>query len=439
MLLISDARLKALGLSEQTVRLLGPLIRGLLAVVVIGVATRQIITYAEIAETTVSVRRMGDFSVFYESSRRVVEGRGDPYETSAGLDTWPNLSPNLNPPPFVLLMTPLAFWRPLTAFSMWTTLSVASALLAVGIIFKELSVRVTLTTVTWTLVALSSAAATGALLLTAQVSWLLWGPVTLMWAAARRRRWIFAAVLLGLTMSVKPFLGLLVLSLAFNRQWLALVIAAAVALMNLAIGAAVLGLHAFVSWIAAIRSVTWAGHVFNSSVFGLTSRLFADRPLPIWSLQPLFRAPEWIQPIWFMAAAGLFTVTLGKLSERRAMNFEPRVIVDRQFAVLLSAALLMTPLGWVYYHFFLAGPCIALFSRERWRNALHWRPVVLAGALICFAPSPGTLTTGQPDPWATLTVGSAYFWGLLGVWICAVMFDGSGLQASGLRLPAPEV
>jgi len=420
MLLISDASLKALGLSARNVRLLGPLIRGLLAVVVLALGARQLLTYAQIAQTTMSVRGMGDFSVFYESSRQVVEGRGDPYDTGARLHTWPSLSPNLNPPNFVLLMTPLAFLRPLTAFSIWTTLSIASALLALGIIFKELGLPVSLTTVTWTLLALSSAAATGALLLMAQISWLLWGPVTLMWAAARRGRWVSAAVLLGMTMSVKPFLGLLLLSLAFNTQWLALVAAATVALTSVSIGVAVLGLQAFVSWIQAIRSVTWAGHVFNSSLFGFASRLFDDRPLPTWLLEPMFRAPEWIQPIWFVAAAGLLAVTIWKVYERWPTTLEREAAVDRQFATLLSAALLITPLGWVYYQFFLAGPCVALFSHEEWRKARQWRRFVLAGALICFVLSPGILTSGQPSALATLTVGSAYFWGLLGVWTCAV-------------------
>ena len=94
--------------------------------------------------------------------------------------------------------------------------------------------------------------------------------------------------------------------------------------------------------------------------------------------------------------------------------------VDRMFAVTLSAALLISPLAWIYYLFLLAGPFIALCLDDRWRKGLRWRKVVLVGAVICCMLSPGTLASGQPNGWATLSIGSAYFWGLLGVWVCAL-------------------
>jgi hypothetical protein len=109
----------------------------LVAVVALGFGCRQFLVYGEIAATTVSLRHMSDFSVFYESSRRVLEGRGDPYDPALVDDTWPNPSPNLNPPNFIVFMTPLAALPLLTAFSIWTTLSVASALLALRIFSKS--------------------------------------------------------------------------------------------------------------------------------------------------------------------------------------------------------------------------------------------------------------------------------------------------------------
>ena len=415
MFLISDDRLKLLGLSDYHARLFGPLIRALVAVVVLAFGIHQLVVYREIAATTISVRRMSDFSVFYESSRRVIESRGDPYGPAG--------TPNLNPPNFVVLMTPLAALPPIPAFSIWATCSVISALFALRIIFRELPLSLNMTTATWTFVALAGAAATGALLLTAQIAWLLWGPVTWMWAAARKGQWIPAAVVLGITMSVKPFLGLLLLPFAFKRRWSALIVAVAVALTSFSFGAVVLGFGAFVSWMRAIRGVYWAGYVFNSSIFGLSSRLLGEGPLPTWGLQPITKAPAWIQPVWIVASVCLIAFTVRQLYGRyptTAKSAERSVDIDREFATILSSALLITPLGWIYYHFFLAGPVIAVFTQEDWRRSLHWKPLVLVLSLTGLVLSPGRLMSGQPSPWATLTIGSAYFWGLLGVWMCTV-------------------
>jgi hypothetical protein len=49
----------------------------------------------------------------------------------------------------------------------------------------------------------------GRLLFSAQISWCLWGTVTYLWVAARRSRLTSAAIVLGVLVSIKPFLGLL--------------------------------------------------------------------------------------------------------------------------------------------------------------------------------------------------------------------------------------
>ena len=414
MFLISDTQLRSMGLSPRATTLWGPLIRSFLAILLVSVAVFQFVVYSELAATTISVRDMSDFGVFYESSRRVLRHM-DPY---VGGDAMRNQSPNLNPPHFILLTAPMALLQKPVAFALWTALSVASALFALIVMFREMDWRVNATTVTWTLVSILCGAATGALLHTAQIGWLLWGPAISIWARARRRQWTSAAVMLGVVMSVKPFMGLLLFPIVRKGGWRFGIISAGVASLCYGAGAAILGFSALFAWVRAIRSVTWAGFIFNSSLFGYVTRLLDDKSGPIWHLQPFRLAPEWVGWFWLLGSAGILLLTISRLPSRhREIGSEEfRLDVDREFAAVSSAALLITPLGWIYYHFFLAGPIVALVSDRDWRRAIGWRVWLLGAAFICLTRSPGELIGGQPSPWATATLGSAYFWALLAVW-----------------------
>jgi alpha-1,2-mannosyltransferase len=425
---ISDERLRAWGLSGPTVLLFGPLIRVLLTVLVLAFGAQRLLVYVEVARTTVTVRHMGDFDTFYRSSLRVAHEGGDPYDVVAVSGTSGLVrTPNLNPPHAVLLLIPLTLLDARTAFWIWAAGSAASALLALRLIFREIPIRLTPTSAAWTLFALLSAAPTGILLFAGQISWLFWGPVTYVWAAARRGRWNRAAFVLGLAMSIKPFLGLPLAILAVRKRWAPLTVALTTAIGCFAVGILALGWPTFISWIHAVQSITWAAHIFNASLFGFIERLFGHHPQSIWELTPLATAPSLVWPLWFLAsasagAASVWVLSRGGPGEAGDPNAEPYAI-DRMFALTLSAALLVSPLAWIYYHFFLAGPFIALCSVKRWWNGFAWRKCLFVGAAIALTFAPGTLTTAQPHAWATFTIGSAYFWSALAFWICALPGD----------------
>src|SRR5262249_1479369 len=152
---------------------------------------------------------------------------------------------------------PLTLASPRAALWIWATASASSALLALWIIFREISIPLTPTTLIWTLIALLWAAPTGALLFSAQISWILWGPLALAWWAARNKRWFLLGVLLGAVTSVKPFLGLLLVSLGVRRLWKPALVAVTVTVLCYLSGAIVLGPSSFVVWLRAIGSVTW--------------------------------------------------------------------------------------------------------------------------------------------------------------------------------------
>jgi hypothetical protein len=417
---ISDSQLQHLGFTLSATRLWGPAVRVLVTLAAIGLATFQAVTLARVAHTTVTAREMGDFRVFYWSSQHAHD---DPYSVAPAAPPGPVWTANLNPPHVVLLFVPLT-WFPIgVAFGVWVAASVASAIWAIAIIFKELRIRLTTQSAAWTLLAVLCAAPTGALIFAAQISWILWGPVTFVWAAARRDRWMRAGLAVGLLMSVKPFLALLLLPFDSKPRRRSADIALLVALGCVLAGIIVLGWAPFASWWRALTSVTWAGHVLNASLFGFLDRLFRAQP-SVWPLAPVSDRPTLALPFYIVAAAMLLTVSIWSL---RARNRPPRHItseqntlkVDRSFAVALSAGLLVSPLAWVYYLFFLAGPLVALGRRQVWwRSRLRTAACVIA--VVCLSLGPGILASGQPNGWLTMSLGSAYFWAVLILWGCSL-------------------
>ena len=395
---------------------------GLAGMLTLGI--HQASLFAGIAESTVTVRRGGDFAVFYRSAQLAVQG-DNPYDQIA-LERTPERirTPNLNPPHATLLFAPLTFVAPLTALTIWLVASVLSALLVCRLVFRELHIRATPRTIALTAFILLCAAPTGAFLLFFQVSWLLWAPVTASWALARNGRWNAAAAVLGVAISIKPFLGLFVPFFLLRRQWRVALIASSTAGLCFAAGLLALGWNTFASWLRAIASVTWAAHIFNASVMGFSDRLFNQRDIAyVWALAPFAR--------WPLVAAGLsllgiVIVSVGSWFALRLHGVknewsnDPTVTVDRIFAITLFAALLITPLGWIYYYCLPAAPMIALLRNPQWRASIRWRKGFLVVGVVSMALSPGTVLIGQPAPWATASIGSAYFWGALSLWICTL-------------------
>jgi hypothetical protein len=118
--------------------------------------------------------------------------------------------------------------------------------------------------------------------------------------------------------------------------------------------------------------------------------------------------------LWLITAASGAALTV-YIVVRRNLG------ADRDFLLLLLAILIFSPLGWVYYAWFLVPPLIAVgaggfFQRQR--------TVLVPAYAAAFWPLPLTLI-GQPSALATATAGSIYFWGFLSLWV-AVLRDSPG-------------
>ena len=387
-----------------------PWLRQTLAALAIVLGGIQLGAAIEIARKTATVRQMADFRIFHRSAARIVSGAGDPYARVTVEDgTVFSGSANLNPPVALLLMAPLGWLNASAALAVWTIGSLASAAWAIAIVIRELRIRVTAVNIGRILLLLVCAAPTGTVLLFAQISWLLWGPITWAWQSARHGKWIRAAIVIGALASIKLFLALFVVVFTVGRRSREAAAMIATMMACVVAGALVLGVQPLRDWIAMLRSVYWAEHTFNASIYGVLERLFTARDTgSAWFQAPLAEIPAIVVPVWILASVTVVAITLRVLHRRRD--------ADHVFAATIAAALLASPLGWIYYLFFLAAPVAALLASEtraiRSPGGMALAAMVALG--LCLTPL--TVTLGQPNGWLTLTLGSVYAWSLIGIW-----------------------
>jgi hypothetical protein len=107
----------------------------------------------------------------------------------------------------------------------------------------------------------------------------------------------------------------------------------------------------------------------------------------------------------------------------------------------LLTAQLVSPLGWIYYLWLIAGPAAAIVqSSQSHPCTLRDRLAALAlpGLLIPFSLN----TLGSGSPWADLTLGSIYVWTTLFLWGSVMVdwrnrvFQNRPVESSG-RFPYP--
>jgi alpha-1,2-mannosyltransferase len=386
---------------------------------------------AWIAHTMVTKLQMSDFRIFYLSARAQLEGR-DMYDLPSELQTHDGRTlqltlVNLNPPHFLLLLLPLALFPAGVALSLWAVASLLCLGGSLYVIARELDLKPSWPNCWRGAVWLLAFAGTGAVLATGEMSFLLSLPLTLAWAAARRGRWSRAGIYLGLAMSLKLFLLIFIPYFVLRRRLAAAVASCAAASACFVAGTLIFGPGSYWSWLSQLSSVSWAWRSPNASVLGILTRSLSENPY----YTPLAVAPELVVPLWLPAVGIVGILTLVAVTFDRTES-----AVDRAFALLLSAAFLISPLGWIYYLWLGLGPFAALALK--WRNggaaaAARWRQRFLILAVPGLVWPHFATFAFQPHAWATLLVASAYFWSMAALW-CATVLDWWAVNLRTARL-----
>jgi hypothetical protein len=328
----------------------------------------------------------------------------------------------MNPPHFHLLILPLALLGPLPAVLLWAALNIGALVVGLRLIARELGLAWTWSGLGWTLFAVAVSAATGTIVLTGQVTFVIMLPFTLAWVAARRGRWTTAGVYLGVVVSLKPFLAIFAIYLLATRRLAAAVTMALTGALCCLVGLIIFGPHAYVAWLGALSAVDWTWAPMNVSITALVARTLGENPV----YAPLLHAPALVRPVSLVLAALVALTSLLLVIRDRSGES-----ADRAFGILTLASLLASPLGWVYYLPLVTGPALALWQSSRARRF----PLrdLLVGASVVGLVTPLFATVWLRDrAWWTPTLGSIYVWTTLALWT-SVLLDGHRRSARADR------
>jgi hypothetical protein len=335
---------------------------------------------------------------------------------STTIDLW-----NMNPPHFHLILLPFALIPWQAGLAAWILVGFLVLFVSLRLIVREIHLPLTPRGGLLGLVAVLGFSGTTTVVSTGQLTFLMLLPVTLAWREARRGDWVRSGLYLGMCMSIKPFLLIFLAYFLLQRRWAATAAAIGAAAACFAVGLLVFGVRNHLMWIEGLGDVEgWAWLPMNASLEGALLRSFRQNamftPLAVLSLDHLRLA--------WLAIGGLIGIaTLVAVRDATTAG------VDRAFALLLIASILLCPLGWVYYFWLPAGPMMALMtaasrrrlepeprripdgSRDsRWDLSLLW--LGLPGLFL----QVHTTISFQPSALATLIVGNVYFWTILGIW-----------------------
>lgn len=405
--MISNQALLTVLRSPRRVALAGDAIRAGVGIAVVTVMCLTLVYYSNFGRVMYLHLHMNDFGKFYYSAQLFLEGKdmyGPSLATEIPVTRYETRQfLNMNPPHFHFLILPLALLPPAWAISIWFLASLLALLVAARAVSRELDWRWTPRRVAWAVFAVVICSATGTNVVTGQLTFLLMLPLTWAWIAARNGDWTRAAWILGVAASIKPFLGVFWVYLLVTkrlRPWLVMTLAGGLCALA---GLVVFGPGAYASWLGALSAVEWWWPPMNGSITGFLGRSFSASPL----FTPVADWPALVRPAALVLSAAAVLGLLLSLARDRS--------TDRAFAGLLLTAQLISPLGWVYYLWFAAGPLLGLWRSTRSRAAPSTK-LFLALALPGLVCPLAFTIIWRTSALATVTIGSIYWWSTVFLW-----------------------
>jgi alpha-1,2-mannosyltransferase len=305
--------------------------------------------------STTSMDIHGDFDTFWRSARAFWEG-GDVYDTGARLE-------NLNPPLWILLVSPFGLLEPLVAYRVFVLTTLVMSVGYLAWMADELRLR-PLWAVVGTAMLLFSSPLLATLAL-GQIYPVLAVLLVAAWMADRRDQPLTSGGSLGLAVALKPSLAPILLWPLVQRRWGALGAALVSGAVATLVGVVVVGPEATLDWLRLLSGSSASPYWDNASLPSAAARLFTENPFAA-NIATL----PWTIPVAYALGIGVIAVTAVRV--RRG--------AEAGLWALVAASLLASPIAWHNY-LVLLGPGILLLLARGW--------VVPAFLLLALQSIPG--------------------------------------------------
>lgn len=387
--------------------------------------------YQKLGRHAVTRPVSSDFYKFHLSAERMKAGlspywmvparqqRGDPCHPDTPPDApgvkWPEpsrtqlggehpcLGPNLNPPIFMAFMLPLSGLPYPVAWWTWAAVSLMCGLATLWLMLGSLPMsrreRAAWMPIASTAMLLYYPAMANFEL--GQLGLVLCLPLAAGWIALRQGQPMRAGIWWGVLIAIKPFMAVLLVALACVRHWRAICASLGVLAMLYALTVLAYGWEMHADYLSLAGNVHWTAASWNGSWIGFFDRFFSGHPDSDWPAnRTLSKA--------LGSTAAMLTLAVMVLALRRKRD--DLCSADAVIALAPVTALLITPLGWLYYLpwtiISVLAACLGKVSADnRWTTTALATFVVASTVPVTLKPSPSPLnpsTTHLLDNWVLL-------------------------------------
>ena len=296
-----------------------------------------------------------DFGKFYNSSLLFFSGNNI-YEgwvyTSADLHQKTQSKPklrltNLNTPLLALIMLPFGWLSYSAALWVWTIISLFAGVLSVLLLQRvfgnrQWSSSIILITGFFayypTFINISAGQVELITLLLLVVGWIL----------GRQQQDKWAGIVLGISFSIKLFVGLFLILFLLRRQWRILKWMLISVFVSALIAMLLMGKPVYWQYLHVFEQVKWYSASWNASLYGFLMRVFGS---PLEKNATLFYIPDLVS---YLTVFGVGIIMWGMLQVTRMQKENVKLQdwvkkYDLSFSYTIVAMLLISPLAWIYY------------------------------------------------------------------------------------------
>ncbi len=287
-----------------------------------------------------------DFSSFYASLLALAHGH-NPYTVLVGdfLPDKPLLSANLNPPVFLLLLKPFTGLPYLWALTLWTALTVAMEFVGIALLIQQ-AFPASFIKRHWGALFSISLLFYPTLINTECLQ--MGGPllffIMLGYHYYTRQQDTRAGILWGIIIALKFFPGLLVLLALSEKRYRVVAVTGVTVLILFALPWIIYGSDVNQTYAALLPRVRWYGDNWNASLYGFLFRFFGD---PLNTQTSLVLVKSLFMLLFIPCLVGYYFLLTRNYHLRKSAPH--RLYAHLPICLTLTAMLLLSPFGWIYY------------------------------------------------------------------------------------------